>query len=559
MHHSISRYLKFFAIAAILFLFGMAACRRAEQVPNRVVASINDFKITEMDLSDQFRRTRGESALAKADQAAKRAVLDNMINEQIKLLEAYRLGIDKEEKLAGVIKEKEREIAGKALRLKETEDKIITEELLQRYYQWSDRELDLRYMKFFAGNTTPGRQAAEQKAEKIYQQVSAGASFNALAAQYSEHDAAKTDSGKAGRIDCWYSQNALFIQAWPLPEGGVSKPFFDDRSIWLIKVEKIHLLTRQPYAQARPEILEKVKDRYKDQIVKSNIGLEEAVRAEYHFSLVSDNIDFFCRRCEKLKTMADSAGLFSAQEKIKPLCITDVETTTIGAFLPKSYTFYWSSLDKRQVTEMLLTELNTNRLIKNKAMQMRVNELPDVNREFLDWQVYYLKKNVIQKAVIDKMDVSEETLHALYDQTKKTLLIRKQATVREIFRIKKSDIDHVYQLAVGGNDFAALQKKYCQNHENRNNGIIGPFPANMNGKLGEWAFSGMKIGEISKPFKYRGGYSIIQLLDFKPERIKSFAEAREELKKSYTQSQWEQQITDWLDQAKKNYQIRINL
>ncbi|NLP08839.1 hypothetical protein GX408_00440, partial [bacterium] len=73
------------------------------------------------------------------------------------------------------------------------------------------------------------------------------------------------------------------------------------------------------------------------------------------------------------------------------------------------------------------------------------------------------------------------------------------------------------------------------------------------------AFSGMRVGEISAPFRYRGGYSIIQLLALEPERIKSFAEAREQLRADYIQSHHTQAIADWLEQAKKHYKIRISL
>jgi len=157
------------------------------------------------------------------------------------------------------------------------------------------------------------------------------------------------------------------------------------------------------------------------------------------------------------------------------------------------------------------------------------------------------------------MTVPETALADLYERSKASLVVKKQATVREIFRIDKADIDHVYQLALKGRDFAALQKTYCQNQENRKQGIVGPFPVGMNGKLGEMAFSGMRIGEISAPFRYRGGYSIIQLLALEPERTKSFAEAREQLRADYVQSHHEQAIADWLNQAKKRYKIRIHL
>ena len=549
----------FLLIVLVLLLMSTFACHKAEREQDRIVARIDDFKITFQDFSDQFKRLRGDGTLAKADEASKRAVLNDMIDEQIKLFEAYRLGLDKDAKIMSVAAEKEREISAKALRKQEVDDRFINEEVLQRFYGWSDREVDLRYMKFFAGNTEKGRQAALQRAERIYQQLLTGASFKALAAQFSEHQSARTDSGKYGRVYCFSPEEGFFEHAYSLAEGGVSKPFFGTQSVYIIQVEKIHPVSREPYEKARPEIMENVLDLYGGKINERNQAFNEAVRSEYHFSLLSDQIDFFCQRCQTIKTLADSAGLFSPSEKQKVLCRTDVEETTIGPFFPKVVPYYWSSLHQKRVVEMLLTDLNTNRLVKHKAMQMRLNETPLVKEQYRNWLAYYLKKSVIQQEVIDKMGPSETLLQSLYDQKKLSLTVKKRATVREIFRTQEADIQRVHQLAMRGADFTALQKKYCQNQENRNNGMVGPFPVGMNGKLGELAFSGMRIGEISQPFKYRGGYSIIQLLALEPERVKSFAEARQEIKDEYVQAHWQQKETEWLTQAKKNYNIRIRL
>ncbi len=545
-------------ICGCMLLVFLLSCGKTEKEQVRVVASIDDFKITYDDFSQQFKRIKGEGALEKAEEKTKRAVLEDMIKEQITLFEAYRLGINKDQKILAVAREKEREIAAKALRSQEVDDRVINEELLRRFYQWSDRELDLIYMKFFAGNTAQGREAAQKKADGFYQKLLSGADFKTLAAAYSEHGAAKADSGKIGRIDCFGAQEAFFEHAYPLADGGISKPFFDANSIWMVKVAKIYPVSRGSFEQAKPAILEKVQELYASKMNLQNVKFNEAIRSEFHFSLLPGNIDFFCERCKNLKILADSAGLFSPQEKSAVLCRSDVEETTIGAFLPKVIAFYWNTLDQDRVVEMLLTELNTSRLLKHKAMQMQVNETPGVKQEYQNWLVYYLKKNVIQREVIDKIDTADPILRPIYDRTSHTLVVKKQATVREIFRKTKADIDHVYLLASAGDDFAALQKKYCQNQENRNSGIVGPFPPGMNGKLGELAFSGLRIGEISSPFKYRGGYSIIQLLALVPERVKTYEEAREEIKAGYIQSRWEQKVAEWLEHAKKNYKIRTS-
>ncbi|NLP12166.1 hypothetical protein GX408_17330, partial [bacterium] len=475
----------------LFFCFTAAAiclmvCAKHDR-PDRVVGRIDDFTITYQDFAEQFKRRHGEAALEKADPASQRKVLNEMIDDQITLFEAHRLGVDRDEKIAAIAREKEREFAAKAWRRQEIDDRIVTESLLQRLYQYSDRSLELLYMKFFAGPTAAGQEAALRKADRLYQQIQAGASFKELAFRYSEHTAGRADSGKIGIFDHTTPPRVFFEKAYALQEGGTTPPFFHDRSVWLLQVVKIHPKKRPPFDQARAEILEQAYQLYADEIAGRTRALNDSVLAEYHYQPDAEQIDFFCRRCTGLKTRADSAGLFLPQDRARILSHSEVECTTIGAFFPLVFTHYWSSLDQPQVVQMLLREYSLNRLVKYKAMQMRIHQTAPVKQEYQKWLVYFLKKNVIQRHVIDSMIVPETELAALYERSKPSLVVKKQATVREIFRISKTDIDQVYQMALKGHDFAALQKTYCQNQENRNQGIVGPFPVGMNGKLGELA------------------------------------------------------------------------
>jgi len=548
-----------FLLCLLLLTGCLTVCQKKAQGPARVVATIDTFSITWQDLAEQYERVRGAGTFEGANPKDRRRVLEDMINEQVTLMEAYRLGLDRNEQVLAVAREKERELCAKALRSHEVDEPFLSEEVLQRFYHWSDRELEIAYMKFFAGETSASRERAQQKADKVYQQVLSGGSFKTLASRFSEHDAAKADSGKIGRIDCFYRPTVFFEQAYPLAEGAASRPFFHDRSIWMVQVLKIVPQTRPPFSQMRSEILEKVQELYQDSIRTRTIKFNQAVLAEYHFSLQPQAIEFFCRRCAGMKTRADSAGLFSAQEKRQALAVSDVETTDIGAFFAKVAAHYWSSLDEPRVVEMLLRDWNTSRLVKHKAMQLGWNEKAAVKQDYRNWLVYYLKKMVLQRQVVDAMEVSEPVLRQLYEQTRSSRKLKRMATVREIFRKTQSDAERVYRLAVQGEDFAALQAKYCQNEENKNHGIVGPFPQGMNGKLGELAFSGMAIGAISAPFKYRGGYSIIQLLSIDPERVKSFDECREEIKAEYIQAHYQEKISAWQAEARKNYKIRVHV
>ena len=203
---------------------------------------------------------------------------------------------------------------------------------------------------------------------------------------------------------------------------------------------------------------------------------------------------------------------------------------------------------------MLLSDRNFRRAVNHKGMQLKLNELPEVKTELDHWNIYYLKRFVIQKEVIDKINHSDMVLLPIYDQQKSRLKFKEQRMVREIFRKTKDDIDEVYYLAAKGSDFKTLEIKYQENRETRTHGILGPFTKGPHGKLGELAFN-MNINEISKPFRYRGGYSIIQLLSIAPERQKTYEEAKEEIKSNYIIENKNKFISGWIDRNREKYNI----
>ena len=48
-------------------------------------------------------------------------------------------------------------------------------------------------------------------------------------------------------------------------------------------------------------------------------------------------------------------------------------------------------------------------------------------------------------------------------------------------------------------------------------------------------------------------------MTLEPERVKTFEEAKDELKTDYINSHWEQVVAEWQDRAAKNYRIRVTL
>ena len=108
-----------------------------------------------------------------------------MIEQQLTLFEAYRLGYDRDEKVRQFVDGKERVLAGDALRKREVDDKVITEEVIAKVYQWLDKELKLWRMKFVFTSDDGNKKETEKKVQQVYGQLQQGEDFKKLAAEVS--------------------------------------------------------------------------------------------------------------------------------------------------------------------------------------------------------------------------------------------------------------------------------------------------------------------------------------------------------------------------------------
>ncbi len=548
-----------FSFIFIVAMLLLTSCQKKndEFKDAQVVAKIDDFEITYKDLSDQFQKIYPQQFLTKATQQVKQDIIDDMIKQHIILREAYRLGYDKNNEVIKLAEKKERILAGSALEKREAYDKVINEDAIRQFYQLSDRELHVWRMLFRFGDDDARKEEKRKKAEDLYQKLQQGTDFKALAARYSEHVNAEKDSGNLHVVGCFDIDEEIFKQAYQLSEGEISRPFIANYAYYLLMVEKIYPKKLDDFAKERPGIVEKLESYYKNKLSRQYHEFRKSLLNEFHYTLSPENIEFFCKRAGTMKTRQDSTELFNEKDKAIALCKTDVNEITIGSFFDKAFQHYWNSLNQKRLVEMLLINDCYEELKKHKGMSEHLNELPDIKDKYNEWLAGFLKSYVIEKEVIDKIDVSDSVLKSIYVTRKNSLIFKERRTVREIFQKTEDGIKKVHLLAVKGNDFEGLEKKYQQSMETRTNGILGPFTKGPHGKLGENAFS-MKVGEISEPFKYRGGYSIIKLLSIELERTKSFDEAKEELKNEYLDSNQEQFISQWYEKIKENYSIKIN-
>ncbi|MEA2096833.1 MAG: peptidylprolyl isomerase, partial [Candidatus Cloacimonadota bacterium] len=132
---------------------------------------------------------------------------------------------------------------------------------------------------------------------------------------------------------------------------------------------------------------------------------------------------------------------------------------------------------------------------------------------------------------IKDVEVTDEDLQKHYDDNKEDYKKDPARKVKLVAinlepseadkKLVKTKVDSIYNLAISGEDFAELAKKYSEGPSAPQGGNLGYFTkGRMVPAFEEEAFQ-LKKGEISEPVKSRFGWHIIKLID---KRIKDGAE-----------------------------------
>jgi len=197
-----------------------------------------------------------------------------------------------------------------------------------------------------------------------------------------------------------------------------------------------------------------------------------------------------------------------------------------------------SSIDWTPVEQMMRYRIPYDKLRENVEMTIFVTT-SEARQFFLDnneeAKVKYIRISA-EDFDTSNIDLAEEKLRDFYEKHKEHFKRDETATVeyvaipmaptRSDTAFAKEQIDTVYKMAISGEDFGELAKRYSQDNATApNSGDLGWFTHGQMVKPFEDVAFSLKKGEISKPFITQFGYHIIKLTDRKTENKKEFIRA----------------------------------
>ncbi|MBU4602797.1 peptidyl-prolyl cis-trans isomerase [bacterium] len=233
------------------------------------------------------------------------------------------------------------------------------------------------------------------------------------------------------------------------------------------------------------------------------------------------------------------------------------QTITLGEFnqlweeVPEEYKL---QLDKSMVLDQVISE----KLLIQEANNMGLEKDNDVLEQIKKMTEQILVQTLIQREILDKVDVNDEEVSEYYEQNKGSFTEKEQVYLYNILVETEEEAQVILEQLIAGANFSeiAIEKS------------IGPSAA-QGGDL-EYIAKGtiipeieevifaLELEELSKVVKTDFGFHILKITDKKPETVKALEEVKEEIIQTLLPTKQKEAFDNLLEELKGKVEIEIN-
>ncbi len=400
---------------------------------------------------------------------------------------------------------------------------------------------------FMNNNNEYDSVSARIKADSILQQIRAGADFGEMAKKYSADNGSAPQGGDLG----FFARRAMVKDfdeaAFRLDAGEVSEPVKTSFGFHLIKVTSKMVQTA---FEAEKEELKKIfrQTRYQAEYD----SLISKLRKKYNYK--QDNSTF-----AYILDTSDSVKFGSAHpsiEELKNSSIFYIDGKGISAadFMNRldENADFQNKLINSESLSLAVNSVSADYLLEEEALS-----LEKTNHEFADLMKDYRNGIYIfklqEEEVWNKIEIDSVKLYDYYLTTKDKYVWSDRVTFKELFARKDSSIQHYYSLLQQGENFDSLVVRYTERPGYKDKAGLFSLQDAKSSQLAEEAYKLRNPGGYSAPFSNSGGYSIVQLIQKEPSRIKTFEEARAEVSGAFQEEESKRLENAYLKELEKKY------
>ena len=522
----------------VLFLFLATACSTLRSTtPETALAYVNGEAVTLALMETAFTESHQGHSAFLAGKGVVREVLDKVIDKQLLLQEARRIGLDHEPEIETALERQRAALASQ----KFFQDKIATQLVItEEAHLEAHRRMGLRFQ---ARHILVDSNEAAQKA---YDRVQAGEDFGKVAIEVSQADTAGK-GGYMGIVSWGRLDPDLEDKLWSLNLGEVSEPFKTREGWNLLYVTDKRPAPTPPLEKATPQIrsvLNKRETTRRSELLLRD--LEQRWKPQVNEAALRAIVE--ARNKEELS--ADTVLLDFGGEKI-----------LMSQLLPRIDFQKVQKLADPIALRALHTLLEGNIfdiLVKKEALAQGYGKRAEIEKEVESLRNRLAVEYLLSRVVFATLDASDEEARTYWESHKDKFTEPAAVKYSMIVTNSASNAQQILADLKTGVDFAVAARKVSTHAPT----------ANLGGEMG-WVTKGqlepaleslvfsLKTGELGST-QVKDSHLVIRIDEVKRERLKPVREVGEQVRQLVLQEKSRATLKNWLTKLREAAVIEID-
>jgi len=233
------------------------------------------------------------------------------------------------------------------------------------------------------------------------------------------------------------------------------------------------------------------------------------------------------------------------------------QTITLGEFnliweeVPEEYKL---QLDKSMVLDQMISE----KLLIQEAKNMGLEEDMDVLEQIKKMTEQILVQTLIQKDILDKVQVGDEEVEKYYETNKDNFTEKEQVHLFNILVKTEEEAQNVLEQLKAGEDFSEIAKTKSTGPSAAQGGDLGYVAKGTIIPEIEEVIFALELEELSEVVKTDFGFHILKINEKKPETVKTLEEVKEEILQTLLPDKQKEAFENLLEELKGKVEIEIN-
>lgn len=478
--------------------------------------------------------------------------LQNLVDDELLLVDAKKRGIDKTRSaLTELERIKTQELLNAFSKtFIEPTVKVTNQDVQQMYIKMNTK---IKVKHLYASTL--------DEAEKLYDQLKEGKSFEELAKEVF-HDAQLKDSGgDLGYISVDEMDPDFENAAFALKVGEVSRPVKTVTGYSIIKVEDIKqnpFLIESEYLKAHDRIKAFVNKRaYEEAAKKYSADKKKELAITFDESMVKYLFQSLQNLTDKISL--EGSSVFFQRNKNRVVVRSKMATWNLMQLVAELEST--NEAQRRWIhSETDLEDFISGLIIRKNTIRRALNAQLDKSLAFNNNVEYNFNTFLIQqveKQLKERIIISQDSIKTYYEENLNRFMTEAEIRLSSILLDNKVLSDSVARLLNEPIQFEELAGKYSiQTNTAKNKGDMGFFRKNELGNLADNIFK-MKSGEWIGPINDEGKYLFLKCTGIKQSKLRNLVEVSGEIKETLTSLSWFKTRKEYTDSLKKENRVSL--